>query len=85
MTVGDPEITQVDVLSESPEGSAGETTQFVMVVPPAFKLEGVTLIPIPTLPLVPEEPTKLKVGVMGSTLRATEAVPVPAELWMVTV
>ena len=53
--VGVPEITQVDVLSVSVPGSAGEIVQLVIAAPPLLSVEGVTLIAEFTEPLVPAE------------------------------
>jgi hypothetical protein len=39
-----PLITQVEVLIDKPCGRAGVMVQFVMVVPPALREEGVILI-----------------------------------------
>ncbi len=54
-TVGVPEITQVEVLIFSPEGSA-EATEQVMSAPFALKMMGATDIATPTVPEVPVAP-----------------------------
>ena len=51
---GGPEISQVVLLLDAQDGSAGETMQLESVSPPPFKVEGVTIIGIPTFPLLPE-------------------------------
>ena len=51
---GVPEISQVVLLMDAQDGSAGETMQLESGSPPPFKVEGVTIIGIPTFPLLPE-------------------------------
>ena len=51
--VGVPEITQVVLFIVKPETSAGEMVQLVMAALLVFKVEGVTDIADPTVPLVP--------------------------------
>ena len=51
--VGVPEITQEELFIEAQAGRAGEAAQVVTDAPFVFKVEGVTLIKLPTLPLVP--------------------------------
>ena len=51
--VGVPEITQVELLIEAHAGRAGEAAQVVTDAPLILKVEGATLIKLPTLPVVP--------------------------------
>ncbi len=51
--VGVPEITQVELFIEAQAGRAGEAEQVVTDAPFVFKVEGATLIKLPTLPVVP--------------------------------
>ena len=51
--VGVPEITQVELFIEAQAGRAGEAAQVVTDAPFVFKVEGETLIKLPTLPVVP--------------------------------
>ena len=53
VTLGVPLITQVVALILSPEGSAGEIVQEVTPAPLLFSVVGVTVIKLPTTPLVP--------------------------------
>jgi hypothetical protein len=53
LTLGVPLITQVVALILSPEGSAGEMVQEVTPPPLLFSVVGVTVIKLPTTPLVP--------------------------------
>ena len=51
--VGVPEITHEELFIEAQAGRAGEAAQVVTDAPLILKVEGVTLIELPTLPLVP--------------------------------
>ena len=78
---GVPLITQLRVLIESPAGSAGATVQFVIAAPLLFSVVGLTLMAIPTVPLVPKAPAKLTVGTPALIVSVTlAALLAPAEL-----
>ena len=53
---GVPEITQVTLLIERPEGRAGEMEQEVIVEPLLFRFDGLTVMGTPTAELVPNAP-----------------------------
>jgi hypothetical protein len=53
VTAGVPEITQVVGLIESPDKSVGDIAQFVIVAPWSLSAVGVTVIAVPTEPVVP--------------------------------
>jgi hypothetical protein len=56
--VGVPEITQVDAATLSPVGKAVVPlliAQAVTLAPLADRVEGVTVMAVPTVPLVPDE------------------------------
>ena len=52
--VGVPVITQLELLIVAHTGKAGKAVQDVIMAPLLFKIEGATVIVIPTPPLVPE-------------------------------
>ena len=54
IAVGVPDISQLELLIDAQEGSAGETKQLESGSPPPLKVEGVTIIGIPTFPFFPE-------------------------------
>ena len=51
--VGVPEITQEELLMVAHAGKEGEVIQEEMGAPLVFKIDGATVIVLPTLPLVP--------------------------------
>ena len=83
--VGVPEITQVELFIEAQAGRAGEAAQVVTDAPLIFKVEGATLIKLPTLPLVPVLAEKLMIGADAPTDKLTLAVLDPAEFVAVIV
>jgi hypothetical protein len=79
--VGVPLMRQVELLMERPSGSSGEIEQLVIGAPPPEIAEGDTDIATPTVPKVPAELAKLKLGVPdGFTRRVTDAHPLVRSL-----
>lgn len=62
VSVGVPEMTQVDGLMLSPSGSEGDVTQFVISAPLLFSVVGTTDNDVPTFPETPVAPLKLSIG-----------------------
>jgi hypothetical protein len=54
--VGTPEITQVELLIDSPDGKAGDVVQLTIELPLLSRVVGVTLMIDPTVPVVPVAP-----------------------------
>ncbi len=74
-------MTQLNVLIERPAGKAGATVQFVIAAPLLLRIIGLTLMAIPTAPLVPRAPAKLTVGTPALIVSVTlAALLTPAEL-----
>jgi hypothetical protein len=82
---GVPLITQLTGSIESPTERRGEVVQFVIGAPRLFRIVGITVIRLPTDPLVPFEPVKLITGRAALTVSETAAEDDPTEFVAVMV
>jgi hypothetical protein len=63
----------------NPVGSAGEIVQELIAAPLVLRVDGVTLMPEPTVPVNPEDPAYEMVGRIGVMVSTKEVLEAPAE------
>lgn len=82
---GDPLMTQLAESIDSPDGKLGDAVQTVTDAPRSSRVVGATVITLPTTPMVPVEPTKLRNGAEGDTARSIGALVAPTKFVAVIV